>query len=237
MPENPDLPRITKYYGLSSGRNLRQNLMEIPGKTAFLSVYQSGKGKVYLSAVPADETFSNLPRHALFVPMLFRMALLSGHDQPLFYTLGENELLEVAPVNQAADQPLHLQKGNVSVIPDVRREEGKTQLYVADQIRETGNYKLVLKDSVLAQIAFNDNRQESDLNYLIDNELKQKFRSIKTVSLLPAGKVSLAKQIAAINSGVQLWKLCLILALLCLAAEVLLIRFYKVNPQKNPVAV
>ncbi len=237
MPQNPDLPRVTKYFGLSSGRNLRQNLMELPGKTAFLSVYQSGKGKVYLSAVPADEDFSNLPRHALFVPMLFRMALLSGHGQPLFYTLGENELLEVAPVTQAADQPLHLQKGNISVIPDVRRQEGKTQLYVADQIRETGNYQLLLKDSVLAQIAFNDNRQESDLNYLTDNDLKQEFRSVKTVSLLQAGKLSLAKQIAEVNSGVQLWKLCLILALLCLAAEVLLIRFYKVNPQKNPVAV
>ncbi|MGI4728437.1 MAG: hypothetical protein ACRYGB_07685, partial [Janthinobacterium lividum] len=238
MPENPDLPQLKKYFGLSSGsHNLRQNLMELPGKTAFLSVYHSGKGKIYLSAVPAQEDFSNLPRHALFVPLLFRMALLSGHDQPLFYTLGENELLEVAPVNQTADQPLHLQKGNISIIPDVRRQEGKTQLYVADQIRETGNYKLILKDSVLAQIAFNDNRQESDLNYLTDNDLKQEFKSVKTVSLLPAGKLSLAKQIAAINSGVQLWKLCLILALLCLAAEVLLIRFYKVTPQKNLVTV
>ncbi|WP_419800439.1 BatA domain-containing protein [Mucilaginibacter sp.] len=237
MPENPDLPQLKKYFGLSSGsRNLRQNLMELPGKVSFLSVYNFGKGKVYLSAVPAQEDFSNLPRHALFVPMLFRMALLSGHDQPLFYTLGENELLDVAPIVQA-DQPLHLQKGNISVIPDVRRQEGKTQLYVADQIRETGNYKLVLKDSVLAQIAFNDNRQESDLNYLTDNDLKHEFRSVKTVSVLPAGKLLLAKQIAAINLGVQLWKLCLILALLCVAAEVLLIRFYKVSPQQKLVAV
>ncbi len=237
VPENPDLPQLKKYFSLSSGqRNLRQNLMELPGRTAFLSVYNSGKGKVYLSAVPADEDFSNLPQHALFVPMLFRMALLSGHDLPLFYTLGENELLETAPIVQA-DQPLHLQKGTISIIPDVRRVDGKTQLYVADQIRETGNYKLVLKDSVLAQIAFNDNRQESDLNYLTDKELKQDFGSIKTVSYLPAGKLSLAKQIAEVNSGLQLWKLCLILALLCLAAEVLLIRFYKVNPQKTAVSV
>ncbi|MGI4751570.1 MAG: BatA domain-containing protein [Janthinobacterium lividum] len=238
MPENPDLPQLKKYFSLSSGQhNLRQNLMEMPGKTAFLSVYNSGKGKVYLSAVPASEDFSNLPHHALFVPMLFRMALLSGHDLPLFYTLGENELLETAPIVEVADQPLHLQKGTISMIPDVRRTDGKTQLYVADQIRETGNYKLTLKDSVLAQIAFNDNRQESDLNYLTEKELKQDFSSIKTVSYLPAGKLSLAKQVAEVNSGVQLWKLCLILALLCLAAEVLLIRFYKVNQQKTAVSV
>ena len=234
IPQNPDLPQIKKHYALSSGqRNLKNNLLELPGRTAFLSVYNSGKGKVYLSAVPLDETFSNLPRHALFVPLLFRMALLSGHNQPLFYTLGENELMEVAPIAKMDEQPLHLQKGQISLIPDVREVNGNTMLYVADQIRETGDYQLTRKDSVLAQIAFNDNRQESDLNYLTDQELNADFSAIKTVSHLPAGGLSLTKQVAEVNSGVQLWKLCLILALLFLAAEVLLIRFYKVNRQQT----
>ncbi len=238
MPENPDLPQLKKYYSLSSNqRNLKNNLLELPGKTSFLSVYNSGKGKVYLSAVPLDETFSNLPRHALFVPLLFRMALLSGHEQPLFYTLGKNELMEIAPIAKMDEQPLHLQKGQISLIPDVRRINGNISLYVADQVRETGNYKLTRKDSVLAQIAFNDNWQESDLNYLSDKELNTDFAAIKTVSYLAAGGLSLTKQIAEVNSGTQLWKLCLILALLFLAAEVLLIRFYKVNSQKNAVAV
>jgi hypothetical protein len=216
---------------------LRTNLLELPGRTAFLSVYNSGKGKIYLSAVPPDENFSNLQQHALFVPVLFRMALLSGHNQPLFYTLGENELLEIAPVAHVDEQPLHLQKGQISLIPDVRQQEGNTLLYVADQVRETGNYQLTRKDSLLAKIAFNDNRQESDLNYLTDAELNTYFNAIKTVSYLPAGKLSLTKQLAETNSGVQLWKLCLILALLCLAAEVLLIRFYKVNAPKTAAAV
>jgi hypothetical protein len=238
MPENPDLPQIKKYYTISSSQhNLRTNLLELPGRTAFLNVYNSGKGKVYLAAVPPDENFSNLQQHALFVPLLFRMALLSGHNQPLFYTLGENELLEIAPVAHVDEQPLHLQKGQISLIPDVRQQEGNTLLYVADQIRETGNYQLTRKDSVLAQIAFNDNRQESDLNYLTDAELNTYFNAIKTVSYLPAGKLSLTKQLAETNSGVQLWKLCLILALLCLAAEVLLIGFYKVNLPKTAAAV
>ncbi len=238
MPENPDLPQLKKYYSLSSNQqNLKNNLLELPGKTSFLSVYNSGKGKVYLSAVPLDETFSNLPRHALFVPLLFRMALLSGHEQPLFYTLGENELLEIAPIAKMDEQPLHLQKGQISLIPDVRQINGNISLYVADQVRETGDYKLTRKDSVLAEIAFNDNRQESDLNYLTDQELKTDFAAIKTVSYLPAGGLSLTKQVAEVNSGVQLWKLCLILVLLFLAAEVLLIRFYKVNRQQPTVAV
>ncbi|MVN21095.1 BatA domain-containing protein [Mucilaginibacter arboris] len=238
MPENPDLPQVKKYYELSSNqRNLRNNLLELPGRTAFLSVYNSGKGKVYLAAVPPDESFSNLQHHALFVPLLFRMALLSGHNQPLFYTLGDNEQMEIAPVTKIDEQPLHLQKGQISLIPDVRQVNGNTVLYLADQVRETGNYQLTRKDSVLAQIAFNDNRQESDLDYLTDQELGNYFSAIKTVSYLPAGGLSLTKQVAEVNSGVQLWKLCLILALLFLAAEVLLIRFYKVNRQQAKLAV
>ena len=238
MPENPSLPQIRKYYQVRSDQhNLRNNLLELPGRTSFLSVYNSGKGKVYLSAVPLDETFSNLPHHALFVPLLFRMALLSGHNQPLFYTLGENELMEIAPIAKMDEKPLHLQKGQISLIPDVRQVNGNTVLYVADQVHETGNYQLTRKDSVLAQIAFNDNRQESDLNYLSGQELKEYFSAVKTVSYLPAGGLSLTKQVAEVNLGVQLWKLCLILALLFLAAEVLLIRFYKVNRQQTTMAV
>ncbi|MGI4020299.1 MAG: BatA domain-containing protein [Janthinobacterium lividum] len=237
LPEKPDLPLVKKYFAMSSAqRTTKTNLLELPGKTAFLSVYSSGKGKVYLFAVALDEKFGNLPYHALFVPVLFRMALLSGHNPPLFYTLGENELLEVAQ-DVHPDQPLHLQKGQTSLIPDVRQAEGKTQLYVADQIKETGNYQLLKKDSLLAQIAFNDNRQESDLNYLTENDLHTLFRGIKTVSYLPAGKQSLKNAVAEVSSGVQLWKLCLILALLCLAAEVLLIRFYKVNQHKTTALV
>ncbi len=237
MPEKPDLPLVKKYFALSSSqRTSKTNLLELPGKTPFLSVYSSGKGKVYLSAVALDEKFGNLPYHALFVPVLFRMALLSGHNQPLFYTLGENELLEIAQ-DVHPDQPLHLQKGAISFIPDVRQTDGKTQLYVADQIKETGNYRLLKKDSLLAQIAFNDNRQESDLNYLMENDLHTLFKGIKTVSYLPAGKQSLKNTVAGLSSGVQLWKLCLILALLCLAAEILLIRFYKVNQPKTTALV
>jgi len=238
MPENPDLPLVKKYFTLTSRqRTSKINLLEMPGRTAFLSVYNSGKGKVYLAAVPLDESFSNLPRHALFVPLLFRMALLSGQNHPLFYTLGENELMEIAPPEHNDEQPLHLQKGQISLIPDVRMVDGKTQLYVADQVKETGNYRLMKKDSLLARIAFNDNRQESDLSYLTEQDLHTFFKGIKTVSYLSAGKQSLNNGITEVNSGVQLWKLCLILALLFLAAEILLIRFYKVNLQKTTALV
>ena len=107
-PENPDLPVVKKYYQLSSASGKGESLMELPGKQPFWTGYNSGRGKVYVSAVALNDDFSNLQRQALLVPVLFRIALLSGHDRPLFYTLGEDESIEVPPIQSSEKQILKL---------------------------------------------------------------------------------------------------------------------------------
>src|SRR6185437_9707042 len=143
------------------------------GRQPFWAGYASGKGKVYVSAVPLNEDFSNLPRHALFVPVMFRIALLSGHDQPLFYTAGRDETIEIPPLQTSEKQVLKLVKAGHTIIPDTRQREGSTLLYVGDQLQETGTYDLKMQDSTVAVLAFNDNRSESDLSYLSSAELSK----------------------------------------------------------------
>jgi hypothetical protein len=232
FPQNPDLPVVKKYYQLSKGGSRGENLMSLATGEAFWSAYKSGRGNVYVASVPLNEDFSNLPRHALFVPVLFRMALLSGHDQPLFYTLGTDESLEIPPVQTTEKQLLKLSKGDQSIIPDVRQQEGSTTLYISDQLRETGIYGLKRQDTTLAALAFNDNRAESDMSYFTAADLEKLVPNAKP--LLTAGNGSLKSVVAESNFGTQLWKLCIILALIFLLAEILLVRFYK--PEKQVVA-
>jgi hypothetical protein len=205
--------------------------MELPGKEPFWTVYTSGKGKVYVSSVPLNDDFSNLQRHALFVPIMFRIALLSGHDQPLFYTLGGDESIDLPPMQVNEKQVLKLVKGDHAVIPDVRQQGGSTQLFISDQLQETGNYDLKRQDSLVSILAFNDNRKESDMSYLGATDLKQIFP--KAGNILQAGPASIKSEISGLNFGLQLWKLCIILALVFLAAEILLIRYFK--PDKEQV--
>ena len=235
FPENPDLPVIKRYFQLSPPRGGQDNLMQLTGGQSFWAGYASGRGKVYVSAVPLNEEYSNLPRHALFVPILFRIALLSGHDLPLFYTLGEDETLEIPPVQITEKQLLKLVKGDQSTIPDVRQQEGGTLLYLSDQLHETGIYSLKKQDSTMASLAFNDNRSESDMSYLSQAALKELMP--KSTTLLTGGNASLKGIVAETNFGTQLWKLCIILALIFLAAEILLIRYFKPGKQtiKQPV--
>jgi len=235
FPENPDLPVVKKYYQLAPSPAGQDNLMKLTGGQTFWAGYTSGRGRVYVAAVPLNEDFSNLPRHALFVPVMFRIALLSGHDLPLFYILGQDETLEIPPVQVTEKQLLKLVKSNQSTIPDVRQQEGSTVLYLSDQLRETGIYTLKKQDSTLAMLAFNDNRTESDMSYLSSAELKKLMP--KSTTLLTGSNASLKGIVAETNFGTQLWKLCIILALTFLAAEILLIRYFKPEKQsiKQPV--
>jgi hypothetical protein len=229
FPSNPDLPVIKKSFQLSTSSGSNENLMQLQGGQAFWAGYNSGKGKVYVAAVPLNEDFSNLPRHALFVPIMFRIALLSGHDQPLFYSLGHDETVETTPIQSSEKQLLKLVKGKQSIIPEVKQQEGSTLLYVSDQLQETGLYELKKQDSIVSVMAFNDNRSESDLSYYSAAELNKIIPDKGNV--IEATKGSVKDIVSQADFGVQLWKLCIILALIFLAAEIVLTRYY--NPVKR----
>jgi len=231
LPQNPDLPQIKKYFKLSSSNKPGEYLMRMQAGEPFWQASRFGKGNVYVSAVALNEEFSNLPVHGLFVPVMFRIALLSGRDQPLFYTIGGEQPIETIPLQSTEKQLLRLVKAGETIIPDVKQQEGSTLLYLPDQLKQAGLYQLLKQDSIAAIIAFNNDRAESDLSYLSANELSALFS--KKVNFTEGNKFNPNNISGVANSGMQLWKLCIILALIFLAAETLLIRYFKTN--KNSV--
>ncbi len=225
-PQNPDLPVVKKYYGFNNQAR-GENLMTLQGEDSFWERFSFGKGKVYLSAVALNEDFSNLPRHALFVPAMFRIALLSGHDQPLFYVLGRDETIELPPVQTTDKQLIKLTQGTITIIPDTRQQEGSTLLYTADQLHNTGLYNITKQDSLIGVVAYNDNRSESDLSYLSIADLKKLIPAAAIVA--DNGTATLNSTSTETNFGIQLWKLCIILALIFLGLEIILIRYFSTD--------
>lgn len=232
IPQKMDLPMAKKFLRYSSLNNTnRQEILSFPGRTGFLSEYLLGSGKIYLSAVPLNAETSNFARHSVFVPIMYQTALLSLSDQNLFYKLNRDQVIELPKLSPRADQVLKLKRGNFEAIPDLRQNDNTSQLYIADQIRQAGNYQLFRDDSLAALVSFNDAGPESDLTYAADREIKSKFAGQK-VDLLNPESGSMKGEIQSINRGTSLWKLCIVLSLLFLAAEILLIRFYN-KPQIN----
>ena len=231
VPRNLELPAAKKSirYSVRSQASKR-SILDFAGRRTFFGEYASGKGRVYLSAVSLNEAVSNLVSHSVFVPLMYQVAQLSLRDQQLFYIMGRDQLLETDKFTLNASQTLKLVNGSFEAIPDVRQMESGTGIYVADQIRENGNYSLKMGDSLLAVFSFNDNRTESDLQYASEEELESQFSGVDA-DILESSEGSVKNAVQASNYGTQLWKLCIILALMFLAAEILLIRFYKTSPK------
>lgn len=226
IPKNMDLPAAKSYVRFSNiSRSGRRNLLGFENKDLFLALYAVGAGQVFLSAVAASEESSNLVRHSLFVPIMYQSAFSSVRDQPLYYTLGRDELISIKNSDAGGREGLRLKAGDTEIIPDIRQTESGLRLFISDQVIKPGSYNLVKGDRLISKVAFNNNPSESDLSYLSDNVLQAVFPE-GTSKVYNTGDNTLASETKAANYGVQLWKLCLILSLICLAAEILLLRYY-----------
>lgn len=231
IPKNIDLPQVTRYFSFADqSSSNKEHILKLPLNKFLMAKYNVGAGKVFLAASSLSSKDGNLARHPVFVPLMFKIAFSGSREQPFYYTVGKSEVLENDKINLAANQSLKLVSAHSEVIPEIRQTPGKTLLYVADQIKKSGFYNLQQADTVLSVVAFNDNRSESDMHYATENELKALF-SKQDIAFYNSKKDTLSMHISLKNNPTELWKLCLILAVVFLATEILSIRFF--NPIKN----
>lgn len=229
LPQNLDLPQVNRYFSfLENNNSNKENLLLLPTNKLFFARYQIGNGQIYLSATGLENEDSNFAKHPVFVPLMYKIAFASAKEQPIYYTVKKDNILESEKIELGANQSLKLIADNFEVIPEMRQSNGKTLLYVADQIKRAGFYDIKKGDSILAVVAFNDNRIESDMHYSAQSDLQKLFGKQQVVLLDPKSD-SIASFVSAKNNGTELWKLCLILVLVFIAIEILLIRFYRIQ--------
>ncbi|WP_316840251.1 BatA domain-containing protein [Pedobacter gandavensis] len=232
VPANMDLPVVSKYFSyLERNTAGKESILQLPLNQSLFARYPAGAGKMYLSASTLKPEDGNLSRHPVFVPLLFKVAFSSAKTQPMYYTAGKDDLLAQQKTSVGANQSLVLKSADgIEIIPEIRQTPGETLLYIADQVKKPGFYDLKRTDSVLAVLAFNDDRKESNMSYATEQNLKDLFDG-QQIALHNSQKDALSLNIQAKNSSIELWKLCLILAVVFLAIEILLIRFF--NKTKN----
>jgi preprotein translocase subunit SecG len=232
IPKNLDLPAVSRYYSFVEKNTAnKEDIMLLPGRKSFFSKYGIGNGQVYLSASGLNTNDGNLARHPVFVPLIYRLALSGANESPLYYNLGNDNALASKKITLGKNQNLKITADRFEAIPEIRQANGKTLIYIADQIKNGGFYNLKLADSLLAVYSFNNGRTESDMHYLSKTELDQ-LAGKSNLKIFDTDKDAV-KLIAGANKiGQTLWKLCLILSLIFIAAEILLIRFFN-NTKKT----
>ncbi len=227
--ENIDLPMVFAHYVISrNSRSAGEALLKLQDGNSFLERSAYGKGQLYLFAVPLNSTWSNFTRHAVFVPTLYQAALFSQPQFQLFYLIGSNELAEInATATGDGVFKLNPAGGNkLEIIPEHRVVDSGTTLFFHEQVKEPGNYVLSLDKETLMGISFNYNRKESDLSVYGKTDLEKLIRSAgwPNFRILDGTNKNFSTVLSELDEGKKLWKLCIILALIFLAAETILLR-------------
>lgn len=228
---NLNLPIVSKHYRISkTTKSNEEYLLRLQNDDVFLSKYDVDKGKLYLSSVSLQPDFSNFGKHAIFVPTLYKIGIYSQSTQPLFYTIGTDEIIESVNV-LTGENVFHIRnlKSDFDIIPEHKVMDAKTEILVHNQITNAGNYNLFAGKDLISGLSFNFNRKESDLNCFTSEELKEQLvdKNFNNFNILETGTQDLKQSLMEIEQGKKLWKLCIVLALLFLAVEGLLLRFMK----------
>jgi hypothetical protein len=198
----------------------------------FLTVESTGKGKIYLSAVALDPQFSNFVKHSIFVPSMYKIALLSENQNKLFYTIGKDDIISLQNIDEKKENIFKIKKNinsNFEIIPEHKNINSRINIFTHNQLKEAGNYYLYAGKDKIQGISYNYDRKESDIESYKTNELTNLTdkTGLSNYFVLDFKNKPLSQVLTKLNQGIRLWKLFVILALIFLAIEILLLRIFK----------
>jgi len=227
QPQRVAMPRVAPVLQLGQGTPI----LRLRDGDNFLTGFGSGTGHVYVFAAPFAKEYSDFTAHALFVPVLYRLAMLSYRtDQQPAYRLNKQTVtLTMPPASQPARDEVRyrLVKDSLTYIPTQRQQGSQLQFDVPPDLTTPGFYQVVSQGKVLTTLAFNANKRESELAAYSAAELRQLLGpNHPNVQVLEGGAAPEAlARYRAEQAGQPLWRYCLLLVLACLLAEALLLRF------------
>lgn len=226
---NLNLPAAAPVW---SWANAGQLLLALRNGQTYLNQVTSGTGKIYLFAAPLNPEYGNIAQHAIFVPIMYKIAASAVRAQRTSFKFDESPI----SLNVEKAQPntvYKLRRNKTEVIP-VQRIAGNQLLLdipEGDQLGEgldAGYFELIKDNKVEQILALNHNNAESKLQYYSPDELRAAFAGQKNVQVfdrIDDDAFSTAFQQS--NMGTNLWKYFLYGALFFLIVEIGLIRFLK----------
>lgn len=227
IPENVSLPVLKQRCALQSGsmRSL-QSLMSLSNGDVFLGVGKVGNGQLFVSTVAPELAWSDFPTSYWFLPLLHQMAYWQSNEVPAAITLGSKKAFSLPNERQQGRLVYHAYRQGIDIIPEQQAQGNRVAVFFKQGFRDAGWYGLSLPGSVDTLFTgLNYDRVESDMRYWSVDDLK-KTSGIKQAQWL-SDTPNLARVVNPAFGGMPLWKVCLILALIGLLAEILLIRFMK----------
>jgi hypothetical protein len=182
---------------------------------------------LYLLAAPLEDLYTNLHKHALFLPLMYKLSLAHRVSPVLAYTIGD-EIIAIENDSLAFSGALRLESEDGVIVPSLRTGNGELALEIPSVLNEPGFYHLMSGEDMLASFAFNLSSKESDINSVTDEEIRQWMIGRENVMFDEINDLrDYSEQLASANDGLPLWKYALLLALIFLIAELTLLRVFR----------
>ena len=217
------MPRATKILDWGNDRSA---ILRFKNDQPFLSRFDQG-GKVYLLASALEQDQTDFFNHALFVPVMYRIASSSKRNESKpYYTLHES-FISLRLDSLSGEEPLKW-VGEEEIVPAQRKINQQVIFDVPKFSMSKGFYKVVDKGDTVSLLAFNLDKDESLLDQYSGEEMKRLFGGGDNVTIFQVGSSqAFSNEIKERYLGTPLWKYALLLAILFLLMEILLIRFLK----------
>ncbi len=228
MKGNIALPKTAGFFLLKQRtQSSAEALMNFNDGNSLFTKYSVGKGNLYLSTVPFDKSITDFPLNPIFAPLLFKVVVFKNSNPSLAYRIGETSFFEAE--NIADDEKgIYRMKGKIREFIPAQREAGnQTLINFGNEICDAGFYNLYLPDTTNHYwVGFNFNRIESNLALFNLEEINKRALKINA-EVISNVDSDISVLVSELSRGIVLWKYCILLTLIFIAAEILLLRFLK----------
>lgn len=226
LPENEklNLPIIKGHFKIS-GNYLggKEILLPFQNNDPYLVNYKKGTSSVYLLSSPLN----NFAQHWLFPTVMYRIIFTSISSDILYQNIHQNLQIALKKQDNSANAQYVLSGDKSEYALNISKTGEHPFLFSSNAIDQAGIYSLKKNKNTFASVALNYLRNESSMQFLDDEALKEVFEQNKNVHVISSADLKSSASAADILSRKEYWKHFIIAALLMLLAEVLVIRFWK----------
>ncbi len=217
------MPRASKLLDWGTDRSA---ILRFKNDQPFLSRFDQG-GKLYVAATSLQPGQTDFFNHALFVPVMYRIASSSiRNETKLYYTLKESYIQLRADSLQGEEQLRWV--GEEEIVPSQRKLNEQIIFDLPKFSITKGFYKIVANRDTVSLVAFNVDKAESLLDQYNGADMKELLGNGDNITIFKVGsQEAFSNEIKERYLGTPLWKYALILALFFLLVEILFIRFLK----------
>jgi hypothetical protein len=113
----------------------------------------------------------------------------------------------------------------MAIMPSQQWLNGKLILEVGNQVKNAGFYNLTNNDSIIASVAFNYSREESIMEFLTSDELKDWIGKQSNIELMEVQNKTIKTNM--VREEKPLWKFFILIAIVFLIFEILIIKVMK----------